>query len=368
VPASRSLALRLRAFGVPVEVDASFFVVIALLGWGAGSARDLAIWVAVALGAVLWHEVGHAVAARLAGSPAAIRLYGFGGLTSHRPLSPARTVVVAAAGPAAGLLAGAVLWWFRSRDPLLSDAADTALLFGLWTTIGWSVLNLAPILPLDGGHIARYLFETVTGRDGAIAAHRLSLAATVLLGIAALATGWWFSVLFLVLLGGTNLAALRELTDQPLREELGAGERRLLAGDTTAALAAADAVLARKPGASAYRSAVLLRGWALLRAGRAGDAREALRRLPPDAPAPGYLTGAIALADGQRSVGLAQMIDELDRNGSPPGALAVLCLAEHGLVREFVQRARLLDGAAPETATAAVRAALTALGRPQELD
>ena len=40
----------------------------------------------------------------------------------------------------------------------------------MWVNLGWGVLNLLPILPLDGGHIASSVAELVAGRKGRLAA------------------------------------------------------------------------------------------------------------------------------------------------------------------------------------------------------
>jgi membrane-associated protease RseP (regulator of RpoE activity) len=72
--------------------------------------------------------------------------------------------------------------------------------FVLWVNLGWGVLNLLPILPLDGGHIASSLAGMVAGHRGRVAARVFSITLTVTIGLWALLAGqWWIAVLGVVL-------------------------------------------------------------------------------------------------------------------------------------------------------------------------
>src|SRR5215471_8625445 len=63
-----SAAMRFRLGSVPVQVQAGFFVVSAMLGWR-GETADVAIWIAVCFVSILVHEMGHALAiARFGGT------------------------------------------------------------------------------------------------------------------------------------------------------------------------------------------------------------------------------------------------------------------------------------------------------------
>jgi stage IV sporulation protein FB len=72
--------------------------------------------------------------------------------------------------------------------------------FVLWVNLGWGILNLLPILPLDGGHIASSLAGIVAGDRGRLAARVFSIVLTVTIGLWALLAGqWWIAVLGVVL-------------------------------------------------------------------------------------------------------------------------------------------------------------------------
>ena len=171
--------LRFRLLGFPVHVDVSFVVIIGLLGWlSRVTVSRLPIWIAVATVAVLVHELGHAVTARWAGARPAIALAGFGGVTTFsppRPLSRLASLGISLAGPGIGLAAGALLLVVARNVAIEPDWVRDALAYGIWTTIGWSLFNLVPILPLDGGQALRELLPgspEVRARRAALASVR----------------------------------------------------------------------------------------------------------------------------------------------------------------------------------------------------
>lgn len=107
---------------------------------------------------VLGHELGHAGAARFFGSRAAILLHGMGGLTQYSGAGFTRrqNIVVSLAGPAVGLVLFVVFQTVAVFLFLPEQAIVTGLVtMGLWVNLVWTVLNLMPVLPLDGGQVLR---------------------------------------------------------------------------------------------------------------------------------------------------------------------------------------------------------------------
>lgn len=152
--------------GIPVRVEPFFWIAAVLLGYNLGDARLIIMWVFVVLVSVLVHELGHAVALKALGQSSAIVLHGFGGLTlSQRKLDKVRSIVVTLAGPFAALgLLGIPAWLLRNSDYGVALGFDYTLgdqVFGLWpiivfaatVNIWWSIANLLPIRPLDGGNV-----------------------------------------------------------------------------------------------------------------------------------------------------------------------------------------------------------------------
>lgn len=148
--------------GFPVRVHWTFWL-LAFFVSGGLRARTPEAWVpivaamAVIFVSILVHELGHAIAGRRFGSRPSILLYGMGGLCQlpGGRFSRPQHIIVSSAGPAAGfLLAGIfvlIAWTVPVRDPTLRYAVDV----GLFVNILWNVLNLVPVLPLDGGQILR---------------------------------------------------------------------------------------------------------------------------------------------------------------------------------------------------------------------
>ena len=169
--------LRFQFLGIPFVVAPYFWFLSAFLGSSllAGNPEHgtllLLVWVACVFVSIVVHELGHALAARRYGLAPSIELAGMGGLTSFPggALTRAQHIAVVCAGPAAGLTLWLVVKVFRGRvgdlglSPFLdgdtpgSLAANEALRFLLQINLWWTVFNLLPVLPLDGGQILRDL-------------------------------------------------------------------------------------------------------------------------------------------------------------------------------------------------------------------
>ena len=153
--------MEFRMMGFPVSIQGSFLLTIAFLGYiSFGEQFDRIIaFTAIAVVAVLIHEFGHAFAARSQGTVGtpAISLAGMAGLTRYRlekVPSRAQSIFISFAGPLTGFVLGAIILAVRMSGVIEEDALIRDLfVIGLFTTFGWSVFNLVPIVPLDGGHI-----------------------------------------------------------------------------------------------------------------------------------------------------------------------------------------------------------------------
>lgn len=189
-PAPTPYDLHFSLFGFPVRVHPYFWLFTALMS-GAKTLQNLLIWLAAVFVAILFHELGHAVALRAFGSQPWIVLYGFGGVTLNQPgrgefrrkESPWSQILISAAGPLAGFLLAAwiVLLAYALRIPLdreswfgipfyLPEFASPYLteFVGslIFVCIVWGVFNLLPIYPLDGGQIVRQLLGMANARQG----------------------------------------------------------------------------------------------------------------------------------------------------------------------------------------------------------
>lgn len=154
--------IRFAIFGIPVEIQPWFWVIMALLGSSFGqdlgtSNQALAVALFVIAGSIsiLVHELGHALVGRAFRARPYIVLHGFGGYAafpgSH--FSRWQSFFVTAAGPGVQLLLGIGVFVLRLFLHDLSDAFSSFIEDLFIVSIFWALLNLIPVYPLDGGQM-----------------------------------------------------------------------------------------------------------------------------------------------------------------------------------------------------------------------
>ncbi len=202
----------LRLAGFPVRIEATFFFVAAILGQGRPGELLLG-WIAVVFVSILVHEMGHAVTLRAFGDTPRITLHAFGGATyPTKPLPLAKDVISTLAGsftqltllglPAMALRSsieptdlGSIRWWI-----VLSDL--------VWVSVGWALLNLLPVLPLDGGLVARRLLVYVRPQGGERIALMIAIVTAAAGAALAFARGLIYAGAFALYFVGANVAHL----------------------------------------------------------------------------------------------------------------------------------------------------------------
>jgi Zn-dependent protease len=156
-----------RIGSIPVELQGLALVVPAFAARGRSDPLEQCVWIVLVVLSVLWHELGHALAMRSRRFRSSIVLHGLGGYArwpSGAYPTVRERIWVTLAGPGAGLLLGGAVW-LASRPYLadLPELAAVAVRDLLWINVAWSLLNLAPLLPLDGSHLLDELAELATG-------------------------------------------------------------------------------------------------------------------------------------------------------------------------------------------------------------
>jgi stage IV sporulation protein FB len=173
----------LRIRGIPVRIEPIFFLVAALLA--ASRLTEpwfLLSWIAVVFGSVLLHELGHAFAFRRYGFAPNIRLHAMGGHTSAgAALSSKEDMVVSLAGPLVGLGVSGLLYAFGLLVPSIYATPYLSVVVRdlLWVNFAWSIINLLPILPMDGGRVLVAGLRRIDPSHASRRAHQISMVVAV---------------------------------------------------------------------------------------------------------------------------------------------------------------------------------------------
>jgi Zn-dependent protease len=181
-----------RLFGITIQVDWSWLVILALIvwnlfgifgrvnsSWSVNMRWGLSILAALLFFAsVLVHELAHALVAQSQGLPVSnITLFLLGGAAhiQREPSSPRNEFFMAAAGPAASLLIGILLIGIALVSLFVDqiEPGFQALLNHLTparTVLTWlgsmnimlAIFNMIPGFPLDGGRVLRSILWALT--------------------------------------------------------------------------------------------------------------------------------------------------------------------------------------------------------------
>lgn len=319
----------LRIGGFSITLDPSLIVILGLLGYQPGlSLQDVLIWIAVAAGCILVHELGHALAFAAFGATPSVLLYGMGGLTSASgSFSAGRSVIISLAGPVAGFGAGGAFWLIGPGD---THVSRLVWVFGLFATFGFGVLNLLPVLPLDGGNALMSLLQLARVADAERIARYVSIAVAGAAALYLLRGGFGFSWIFPVMFVGQNVADLRRMREEPARERVREAFRSLLAGRPDHAARLAGEVLSERPSHDVAEVAAETLVWSRLALGQVDEARRSLDlrpgRPPGDRrPVERLPEAAVALAEGGVDAAVPVIASSLDRGEwAPPNVLIPL--------------------------------------------
>lgn len=231
---------------IPIHIFPFFWLLIMIIGWlNSASILGTVIWSAVILISILIHEFGHALTALAFGQQAEIHLVGLGGLTKREgpKLDRWKEFLIVFNGPLAGFITFIIAYqwagFVSEKKTILIYALEVAINVNLF----WTLLNLLPVLPLDGGHLLRILLEGIFGLRGLKAAFFISIILASLIGL-------YFFLAYHILMGALFLmlafesyrawADLKSLTpedsDQELQNLVKEGVEDLKAGRSQEAL------------------------------------------------------------------------------------------------------------------------------------
>jgi Zn-dependent protease len=187
---------------------------------------------------ILVHELGHALTMRAYGFYPWITLYAMGGLASYSPNQVVRgrrglghfaQVLISLAGPGAGFVLAAVIMGLLHYTGHHA-AVRLGGAFGIQIELGgfeslrlfnlvadlldigifWGLINLLPVYPLDGGHIAQEVLSSVNPQDGMRQSLMLSVWVAVLMaGVAVFRWHDFYLAIFFGYLAYSGYSALQ---------------------------------------------------------------------------------------------------------------------------------------------------------------
>lgn len=160
---------------IPITIHPIFWIFAAFIGWistgsqlTAVSIQYTFVWIGMIFISVLVHEFGHALTAIAFGQKAKIDLIAFGGVTQRqgRKLKGWQEFVIVLMGPIAGLLlAFAAMLMLPHVEEARWGIKYTVYIFYIMNLF-WSLVNLLPVHPLDGGKLLSIILGGVFGVRG----------------------------------------------------------------------------------------------------------------------------------------------------------------------------------------------------------
>lgn len=318
--------MHVRLFGFDIEITMGFWLTAVMLAFMESKLEPISIvlWALVLLISVLVHELGHGVAYRVFGVRSNIRLHFLGGATYPTivlPLARWKQVIVSLAGPFAGLALAIAAYVLLQTVHIAHPGFHKVAMMLFYANLGWTILNLLPVLPLDGGHVVEH---TLGPKRYRITLWISAVTAVLLVGYS-ISSGQMFGV---YIFGAAAVQAFIQLRDTAtaVRASKEGGEvarsttTEALDPATTRALKDAKAALEEddtakaidlargvlhgrelggaRPQARAIPEALTILGWAHLARGEIVDAADAVGRLTRMTRGDNALVAAVHMAKG----------------------------------------------------------------------
>lgn len=213
---------------IPIRIHPFFWLLVALIGWlNSLSVGGTLMWAGVITVSVLVHEYGHALSAVLFGQSAEIELVGFGGVTKRqgKTLKLWQEFIIVLNGPLAGFLLFFIAYGINKSmgKPQTFTVTHDVLEIAMYVNLVWTILNLIPVLPLDGAHLLRIVMESLFGLKGIRLAALFSLFLAIIFGILSFLLHFMIAGAFFFLMAFESYRAwstLRGMTDKDTNASL----------------------------------------------------------------------------------------------------------------------------------------------------
>jgi Zn-dependent protease len=154
---------------IPISIYPAFWLLAGLIGFlNSHSFVGTLIWMAIILISVLFHEMGHALTALVFKQNPRIDLIALGGVTYHdaNKLSFWKQFFIILNGPLFGLLLFGIASALLYIPSLAASVFGPILALTRLVNLFWTLVNLLPVMPLDGGQLLRVVLERIFGLRG----------------------------------------------------------------------------------------------------------------------------------------------------------------------------------------------------------
>ena len=215
---------------IPIKISPFFWVTAGIIGFvnssGSGHSFILTlIWIGVIFVSILVHEYGHALTSRYFGQRPRIQLIAFGGLTipEGKQLRGWREFLIVLNGPLFGFLLFLFFLFILSTGGVENPYALYTVNVFIGVNLFWTVVNLLPVMPLDGGQLLRVVFESIFGARGLKYAIFTGLLLSILCALIFFFVGYFLIGAIFFLFAFQNFDAYRKsrvLTESDRREDL----------------------------------------------------------------------------------------------------------------------------------------------------
>jgi hypothetical protein len=267
-----------------------------------------------------------------------------GGLTSASgdssspKFTPVRSIITSLAGPLSALvLFGLPALWYASMhglDPWVGfklskfTLTPSQIIIGqiVYVNVGWSLLNLLPVLPLDGGNVTASVCELIVPTKGRRIASALSILFAASLALWSYRYVGIMGVVFAVVFIGMNIGELTRRDESPIDDQLNDAFSALLDFDPVRADQLAQMAIVQNPSNERLGWAIELAAWARLASGDFWGAQHLLVTMPAGTAPSASIRGALSLALGRVPEGVSTLTWALafdpSRNAKVLGAMA----------------------------------------------
>ncbi len=276
--------LRFNMFDVTVTFDPLMLVFVVAISFASGDRAATLVAFSALFFSVLVHEFGHAIAFARHGMRPEIRLHMFGGVTyAQGGLDWKQRIGVSLAGPAAGFVLGFSVLGLESAGMTpefgLGGVAVRMLVFA---NLIWGLVNLLPMLPLDGGHVVEAVLVHTRGEAGWKATRYISIfvGVTAALAVLALSDRGQIAALIAAYFTFSTWKELGARSEGRVNELLGQARAAQRSGNHPAVIQITFDALGLKHSKDQARWLRAIRTASLLELGRAEQARQELVGLP----------------------------------------------------------------------------------------